>query len=55
MIELILATDMSRHKEYMEKFKAVLSDGFDWSNEDHRRMVHGRVLLHRPAMICTSC
>lgn len=34
IVKLILATDMSRHKEIIESFKRKL-DGFDASNPDH--------------------
>ena len=43
MIELILATDMSRHTEIMEKFKSILTQGFDYNTDEHRKMVTYRV------------
>ena len=39
IIELILATDMARHTEYMERFNQVLKKGFDYNNEEHRTLV----------------
>lgn len=39
MIDLILATDMSRHTEIMEKFNSLLTQGFDYNSDEHRRMV----------------
>lgn len=35
IIKCILATDMTRHSEILNKFKAILP-GFDFSNRDHR-------------------
>ena len=35
IIELILATDMAKHGEYMEKYKDMLTAGFDAKNEHH--------------------
>ena len=34
IIALILATDMARHAEILEKFKLNI-DHFDWKNEEH--------------------
>jgi len=38
MVMLILATDMARHSEILETFKAKV-DQFDFSNEDHLNSV----------------
>ena len=38
MVMLILATDMARHSEILETFKAKL-DKFDFANEDHLNSV----------------
>ena len=43
IIELILATDMARHGEFMERLKQCLSAGFDAKNEDHLKIVSGLV------------
>ena len=39
MIDLILATDMSRHSALMNQWTAILDSGFDYGKEDHRNMV----------------
>ena len=39
MIDLILATDMSRHSALMSQWTAILDSGFDYTKEDHRNMV----------------
>lgn len=39
IIELILATDMARHTEFMDKYKQALSQGFDFECEEHRTIV----------------
>ena len=36
---LVLATDMARHGEIMENFKAKLAEGFDFENKDHQDTV----------------
>jgi len=38
MVMLILATDMARHSEILETFKAKI-DKFDFANEDHLNSV----------------
>lgn len=40
IIELILATDMARHGEFMDNYKQCLSSGFDVKNEEHLKTVH---------------
>ena len=37
---LILATDMARHSEILEAFKAKIEKGFDFTNEDHLNSVN---------------
>ena len=39
IIELILATDMARHGEFMDKYKQCLASGFDVNNDDHLQTV----------------
>lgn len=39
IIELILATDMARHGEFMDRYKQCLSSGFDVKNEEHLKTV----------------
>lgn len=39
VIQLILATDMSRHNELMETFKNYVTSGFDFSSENHMTSV----------------
>ena len=34
---------MSRHTEIMEKFKSILTQGFDYNTDEHRKMVTYRV------------
>ncbi len=38
IVKLILATDMSRHKEIIDSFRKIL-DNFDTSNPDHMESV----------------
>ena len=33
--QLILATDMARHSEIIESFKAKQENGFDYKNKEH--------------------
>ena len=40
IIELILATDMARHGEFMEQYKKCLASGFDVQNEEHLKTVN---------------
>lgn len=44
MIELILATDMAKHTEFMEKYKQALSKGFEFEFEEHRTLVSYSIL-----------
>jgi high affinity cGMP-specific 3',5'-cyclic phosphodiesterase 9 len=44
IIELILATDMARHSEYMELFKKIQSS-FDFTNEEHKKIVMTNPLI----------
>jgi high affinity cGMP-specific 3',5'-cyclic phosphodiesterase 9 len=44
MIDLILATDMSRHSALMNQWTAILDSGFDYGKEDHRNMLKMMVL-----------
>ena len=39
IIELILATDMAKHGEYMDKYKECLASGFDVKNDEHVKTV----------------
>lgn len=57
MIELILATDMSKHAENLKKFKAVLAQGIDFSNEDHKAIVCSLKcnFSDLSSVICLSC
>lgn len=43
IIALILATDMARHAEILDKFKQNV-DHFDWTNEDHITSVKTTIL-----------
>lgn len=36
----ILATDMTRHNEILNKFKSILS-AFDFTSKEHREVVRG--------------
>jgi len=44
MVMLILATDMARHSEILETFKAKV-DKFDFTSEDHLNSVSDSVCL----------
>lgn len=39
VIELILATDMAKHSGFMETFKKAVANGFNSSNDEHKRML----------------
>ena len=39
IIELILATDMAKHGEFMDRYKQCLASGFDAKNEEHVKTV----------------
>ena len=39
IINLILATDMSRHSEIVGDFETVVAEGFDFDKANHRRQV----------------
>eukprot|EP00668_Euglena_longa_P003813 GGOE01004472.1.p1 GENE.GGOE01004472.1~~GGOE01004472.1.p1 ORF type:complete len:884 (-),score=297.49 GGOE01004472.1:509-3091(-) len=44
LIYNILATDMAKHKEMIDKFKEMVAEGYDRSNADHRRVVTAMLL-----------
>ena len=43
MVELILATDMSRHEEIIETFKKTNKNDLDLSSKGHRNLVNMKV------------
>lgn len=53
VIELILATDMARHGEFMDRYKQCLATGFDSKNEEHLQTVSWRNF--RPNLTRSIC
>eukprot|EP01134_Creolimax_fragrantissima_P001129 CFRG1129T1 len=43
--ELVLATDMARHGEFMKEFDSLLEDGVDWSIKDDTRLLILQLLM----------
>jgi len=44
LIYNILATDMAKHKEYVDRFKEMAEEGYDKSNAEHRRLASALLL-----------
>jgi cAMP-specific phosphodiesterase len=44
LIYNILATDMAKHKEFVDNFKAMSEEGYDKSNPEHRRLASALLL-----------